>query len=85
MMDSHCGGWDILQNRTKICEKLKQISGIRIHGQSRSFSYPPQHDILLMSSQDILTVVNVTTATGRAYALCDEDIALKELSKQVVP
>jgi hypothetical protein len=33
-----------------------------------------------MSSQDILTVVNVTTATGRAYALCDEDnYSIKEI------
>ena len=53
------------------------------HGPSRSFSYPLKPDIILMSSQDILTVVNVATATGRAYALSDEEmiIASKKLSK----
>ena len=35
------------------------------HGPAKSFKYPPGDDVLVMSYQDILTVVNPSTATGR--------------------
>lgn len=60
-----------------------KLSFLHPHGPSRSFVYPSKPDILVMSSEDILTVVNPTTATGRAYALSEQEmiIASKELHK----
>ena len=60
-----------------------KVNFLHPHGPSRSFSYPLKPDIILLSTQDILTVVNVTTVTERAYAPSNEDmiIASKELNK----
>ena len=44
------------------------------HGPSRSFSYPTRPDRLLISLQDILTVVDPKTVTGRMYTLSTEEM-----------
>lgn len=51
-----------------------EVAFLHPHGPGRSFKYPPADDILVISSQDILTVVNPTTATGRAYTLSLEEM-----------
>jgi hypothetical protein len=46
-----------------------EVSFLHPHGPARSFKYPPDGDVLVMSSQDILTVVHPLTPTGRTYTL----------------
>jgi hypothetical protein len=50
-----------------------EISFLHPHGPSRSFKYPTQVDVLLMSCEDILTTVNPTTVTGRSYTLSEAE------------
>ena len=45
-----------------------EVSFLYPHGPSKSFSYPDQSDLLIISSEDILRKVIPTTATGRVYA-----------------
>lgn len=51
-----------------------EVSFLHPHGPEKSFKYPPAGDILVISSQDVLTAVNPTTATGRAYMLTTEEM-----------
>ena len=51
-----------------------QVTFLHPHGPAKSFKYPPTGDTLIMSYQDILTLVNPTTATGRAYTLSTLEI-----------
>jgi hypothetical protein len=46
-----------------------EVSFLHPHGPARSFKFPPDGDVLVMSSQDILTVVHPLTPTGRTYTL----------------
>ena len=46
-----------------------ELAFLHPHGPGKSFKYPPAGDILVINSQDVLTTVNHTTATGRAYTL----------------
>ena len=52
-----------------------EVSFLEPRGPSRSFNYPPRADILVISSEDVLTVVNPTTATGRSYVLSQAESA----------
>ena len=45
-----------------------EVSFLHLHGPSKSFIYPDQSDVLVISSEDILNKVIPTTATGRVYA-----------------
>jgi hypothetical protein len=51
-----------------------EVSFLYPHGPSKSFSYPDQSDVLVISAEDILTKVNPTTATGRVYAISPVEI-----------
>jgi len=42
-----------------------EVSFLHPKGPTKSFKYPPDDDILVMSHHDILTIVNPSTATGR--------------------
>ena len=50
-----------------------EVSFLHPNGPTPSFHYPNNPDILTMSSQDILTSVNITTAAGRTYILSEEE------------
>ena len=52
-----------------------EVSFLVPRGPSRSFHYPTRADILVISSEDVLTVVNPITATGRSYVLSQAEIA----------
>jgi hypothetical protein len=52
-----------------------EVSFLVPRGPSRSFHYPTRADILVISSEDVLTVVNPITATGRSYVLSQVEIA----------
>jgi len=52
-----------------------EVSFLVPRGPSRSFHYPTRADILVISTEDVLTVVNPTTATGQAYVLTKAEIA----------
>jgi hypothetical protein len=52
-----------------------EVTFLHPHGPAKSFKYPPGEDVLVMSYQDILTVVNPSTATGRGYTLSKEEMA----------
>ena len=51
-----------------------EVTFLHPHGPAKSFKYPPGEDVLVMSYQDILTVVNPSTATGRGYTLSKEEM-----------
>jgi len=55
------------------------------HGPSKSFSYPDKSDVFVISSEDILTMVNPTTVTGRIYAISPVEItaATKTLAERM--
>ena len=53
-----------------------EVSFLHPKGPAKSFKYPPVGDILVMSYQDILTIVNPSTATGRVYTLTREEMDL---------
>ena len=53
-----------------------KVSFLHPHGPARSFKYPPGGDVMVMSSNDILTVVNPSTASGRTYT-----VAVTEMSE----
>jgi hypothetical protein len=46
-----------------------EVNFLEPRGPSRSFNYATRADALVISSEDVLTVVNPTTATGRSYVL----------------
>ena len=46
-----------------------EVSFLHPKGPVKSFNYPPDGDIPVMSDQDILTIINPSTATGRVYTL----------------
>jgi len=46
-----------------------EVAFLHPNGPASSFKYPPCGDVLVMSSHDILTIVNPSTATGRTYTL----------------
>lgn len=50
-----------------------EVSFLEPRGPSRSFKYPTIADILVIGSEDVLTVVNPTTATGRSYTLSEAE------------
>ena len=52
-----------------------EVSFLHPHGPARSFKYPPGGDVLVMSSQDILTLVYPSTSTGRTYTLTLTEMA----------
>ena len=52
-----------------------ELNFLHPHGPSRSFSYPTPPDKLVMSAQDILTVVDPKTVTGRVYTLSSDEMA----------
>ena len=52
-----------------------EVSFLELRGPSRSFKYPTIVDILVIGSEDVLTVVNPTTATGRSYTLSQAESA----------
>jgi hypothetical protein len=52
-----------------------EVSFLVPRGPIRSFHYPTLADILVISSEDVLTVVNPTTATGRSYVLSQAESA----------
>ena len=51
-----------------------EVNFLHPHGSAKSFYYPQHSDILIMSCQDILTTVDPTTSTGRAYRLTTEEM-----------
>ena len=51
-----------------------ELSFLYPHGPSKSFGYPDQSDVLVISAEDILTKINPTTATGRVYAISPVEI-----------
>ena len=57
-----------------------EVSFLHPKGPTMSFKYPPDDDILVMSHQDILTIVNPSTATGRVYTLTREEMDLASAS-----
>jgi hypothetical protein len=52
-----------------------EVTFLHPHGPGKSFKYPTRGDILVMSYQDILTIVHPSTATGRAYTLSQVEMA----------
>jgi hypothetical protein len=52
-----------------------QVSFLHPHGPATSFKYPPHGDVLVISTQDVLTLVNPSTATGRVYTLSQVEMA----------
>jgi len=57
-----------------------EVSFLHPKGPTKSFKYPPEGDILIMSQHDILTTVNPLTATGRVYTLTQEEMDLASAS-----
>jgi len=49
--------------------KEVDVSFLYLHGPSKSFSYPDQSDVHVISAEDIIMKVNPTTATGRVYTI----------------
>ena len=52
-----------------------EVSFLEPRGPSRSFKFPTLADILVIGHDDVLTVVNPTTATGRSYVLSQAESA----------
>lgn len=52
-----------------------EVTFLHPKGPSTSFRYPNQPDILTISYQDVLGVVNPVTATGRTYSLTSCEMA----------
>jgi hypothetical protein len=50
-----------------------EVSFLHPHGPAQSFRYPTVPDILVMNLKDILTVMEPTTVTGRAYILTQDE------------
>ncbi|GBL89309.1 hypothetical protein AVEN_11118-1 [Araneus ventricosus] len=61
-----------------------QISFLHPHGPSTSFVYPSYSDILRVSRHSVLTKVDPSTATGRAYKIteAESNLANQTLSKR---
>ena len=57
-----------------------EISLLHLKGPTKSFKYPPEGDILVMSHHDILTIINPSTATGQVYTLTQEEMDLSAAS-----
>jgi hypothetical protein len=53
-----------------------ELNFLHPHGPSRSFSYPSPPDILVISTNDILTAVDPTTVTGRMYRPSSDETAM---------
>ena len=60
--------------------KEVEVSFFYPKGPTKSLNYPPDDDILVMSDQDILTIVNPSTATTRVYTLTQEEMDLASAS-----
>ena len=60
------------------------VNFLHIHGPSPSFKFPNLPDTLVMHHQDVLTVVEPVTETGRVYKLCSSEIksATKTLAQR---
>ena len=56
-----------------LCLGEVEVSFLHPHGPAKSFRYLIVPDILTMNIEDILTAVNPTTVTGRAYTLTQEE------------
>jgi len=56
------------------------VSFFHLKGPTKSFKYPPEGDILVMSQHDILIIVNPSTATGRVYTLTQKEMDLASAS-----
>ncbi|PSN39381.1 hypothetical protein C0J52_26137 [Blattella germanica] len=52
------------------------VSFLHPHGSSPSLVYPEQSDILIVSSSNILCIVNFSAATGRTYTLISQETEL---------
>lgn len=52
-----------------------EVSFLHPRGPARCYLYPPRGDYLVMSYQDILTVVSPSTTTGRSYTLSQTEMA----------
>lgn len=50
-----------------------KLSFLHPSGPSTSYSFPSKPDVLLVPIQDILTIVNPTTVTGRVYNISDKE------------
>jgi len=44
-------------------------------GLTVNFGYPPESDVLVISTDSILTAVYTTTVTGRRYIISDDETA----------
>ena len=51
-----------------------EVSFLEPRGSSQSFNYPSRA-VLVISSEDVLTVANPTTATGRSFVLSQAESA----------
>jgi len=51
-----------------------ELSFLHPHGPAKSFKYPSDGDVLVMTYHDVLTVVNPSTTTGRAYTLTQAEM-----------
>ena len=62
-----------------------EVSFLHPHEPAKSFKYLPDGDILVISYHDILTVVNPSAVTGRAYTLTQAEItaAYAELAQKI--
>ena len=78
---SYDGSW-WLGCITKSMPDSQEVEVFFLHpkGPTKSFKYPPAGDILVKSHQDILTIVNPSTATGRVYTLTQEEMDLASAS-----
>jgi len=67
--------------------KEVEVTFLHPHVPAKSFKYPQANDdILVMSCHDILTLVNPSTTTGRAYVLSELEMeaATTALSKRIL-
>ena len=55
-------------------DNLVKLTFFHPHGPSSSFRYPETHDIRTVPIDNILTVVDPRTRTGRVYTLSRKEI-----------
>ncbi len=58
-----------------------KLTFLHPHGPARSFTYSTSPDILIVSSSDILSKVDPSTRTGRAYYITANEV--KEASTKL--
>ena len=70
------GSWWLAYILNTLCDSAEvELNFLHPHGPSRSFSYPSRPDQLVISHQDILTVVDPKAVTGRMYTLSSDETA----------